>query len=271
MIMFRHIVVAVDFSPAWEVIARHLAKLRGWGCEQLTLVHVLASHYPLAPAESHRTHYEKRLAESANALRQIGFQAAEMVEAGDPAEVLIEIAKRVNADCLLAGSHGHSTLRGLFIGSTVLNLARLTSRPLLLIPIHAKLVLADTLSRVILGSDCSEAAMGAERFFLDLLETGVQGVAVCAVEHGDPEDQTREQRCAITHIERLGQKYPDLLTSRIEKGTATDVIIQTARDTHAELIIVGKRGHNRLRELLLGSTAEAVCRNAGIPVALIPG
>jgi nucleotide-binding universal stress UspA family protein len=269
--MFRHIVVAVDFSPAWKVIGRHLPNLRGWGCERLTLVHVLASHYPLAPAESHRTYYEKLLAESANALKQVGFQTAEMVEAGDPAEVLITVANRMNADCLLAGSHGHSTLRSWFIGSTVLNLARLTSRPLLLLPIHAKLALADTLSRVVLGLDCSEAAMGAERFFLDLLGSDVQGLAVCAIEHGNPDDQTHEQQCAVTYIERFGQAYPGLLTSRVEHGVAADVIIQSARDTLADLIIVGKRGHNRLRELLLGSTAEAVCRRAGIPVALIPG
>lgn len=269
--MFKHIVVAVDFSPAWDAIAQHLPKLRGWGCERLTLVHVLASHYPQAPAESHRAHYEQRLAEHANALSVVGFRAESMVETGDPAARLIEVAARVGADCLLAGSHGHSTLRDFFIGSTVLNMARLTPLPLLLIPIHAKVPLADSLSRVVLGSDCSEAAKGAERFFLDLLGAGVEGLAVCAIERGDPDDQTQEKHCADIHIERLGQCCAGPLQSRVERGAAPEVIIRSARDARADLIVVGKRGHNRMRELLLGSTAEAVCRRAGMPVVVVPG
>lgn len=269
--MLNHIVVAVDFSPSWDAIARHLPKLRGWGCERLTLVHVLSSHYPQAPPESHRDHYQKRLAESANSLSLVGFRAEGMVEAGDPAEKLIEVATRVGADCILAGSHGHSSLRDFFIGSTVLNLARLTSLPLLLIPIHAKLPLADKLSRVVLGSDCSEAARGAERFFLDLLDLGIEGVAVCAIEHGDPDDQTQEQNCARIHIERLEQCCSGPLQSRIEHGAAPEVIMRNARDAGVDLIVVGKRGHNRMRELLLGSTAEAVCRRTQIPVVVVPG
>lgn len=51
---------------------------------------------------------------------------------------------------------------------------------------------------------------------------------------------------------------------------AATVILDTARRENAQLVVVGKRGHNRLRELMLGSTAEAVCRGAAVPVALIP-
>lgn len=269
--MFEHIVVAADFSPAWEVLARQLPNLRGWGCERLTLVHVLASHYPQAPAESHRGHYQTRLDEAARALQQAGFAAEGRVEAGDPAATLVEVAREVGADCVLAGSHGHSTLREFFLGSTVLNLARLTPLPLLLLPIHARLPIPEQLRRVVLGSDCSQSARAAEAFFLALVDAGARGVAVCAMERGSADDRAHEQHCAQAHVERLNQARLRPIDARIEHGVAPEVIVRTARDTRADLIVVGKRGHNRLRELLLGSTAEAVCRRAEIPVALIPG
>ncbi len=37
------------------------------------------------------------------------------------------------------------------------------------------------------------------------------------------------------------------------------------------LVIVGKRGRSALKDLLLGSTAEAVCRHGQRPVLLVPG
>lgn len=264
--MFKHLSVAVDFSPAWDAISGNLPRLRAWGCERVTLVHVLGSHYPQAPAVTHREHYEERLAESAAALARAGFRTDVLIETGDPAVALVEVGGRISADCIVAGTQGHSTLRDFFIGSTVLNVARLTDRPVLLLPVDGADAVPKKLTKVVLGSDCSEAAKGAERFFLDLLATGVEGVAVCAIERGDPSDQSQEQHCAGIHIERLEQCCLGL-QSRIERGAAPEVIIRVAREVGADLIVVGKRGHNRMRELMLGSTAEAVCRRA----ALIPG
>lgn len=269
--MFKHIVVAVDFSPAWEVLSKHLPKLRGWGCEYLTLVHVLPTNYPLAPAESHRGYYETRLEESANALKSVGFRTDYRVIAGDPAAALVDVAQEANADCLLAGSHGHSTLRDFFLGSTVLNVARLTSLPLLIIPVHVVRPPSARVMRVVLGSDCSEAARAAEAIFLALVDEGAEGTAVCALERGRTEDSAQEIHCAKAHVERLNRGRTTPIDARIEHGFAPELITRIAQDVQADLIVIGKRGYNRMRELLLGSTAEAVCRRAQIPVVLIPG
>ncbi len=268
--IFRHIVVAVDFSSAWDRIHADLPKLRGWGCERLSPVHVLASHYPQVPAVGHREHYQQRLDEIITTLTRSGFQADGRIAVGDPARELIETARKLGADCLLAGSHGHNTLRDFFLGSTVLNLARLTPLPLLLIPVHADVPPAATLNRVLLATDCSTAAQAPERVFLALVDAGAVGIAVCAAERGSAEDLDRENTCAKTHMERLIQRTDQVLDTRIVRGAAPEVIIRTARETGADLVIVGKRGHNLLRELLLGSTAEAVCRQAECPVLVVP-
>jgi nucleotide-binding universal stress UspA family protein len=52
-------------------------------------------------------------------------------------------------------------------------------------------------------------------------------------------------------------------------GHPADAISRTAREEGASLV-VGKRGRNPLQELVLGRTAEAVCRYAARPVLLVP-
>lgn len=269
--MFGHILVAVDFSPSWEPIARALPALRGWGCERLTLVHVLASTYGQVPPETHRERYEARLKECRDTLSQAGFAVETVVATGDPVRTLAEVAVNAGADLVLAGSHGHSTIRELFLGSTVLNLARHTRIPMLLWPMNAVLPPVAELRKVVLGTDCSGAAAAAEARFIELVTAGANGVAVCAIERGERVDREREESCASAHMEKLKNENGGQVSFRVEQGLAAQVILQASRDVGADLIIVGKRGHNRMHDLLLGSTAEAVCRGSGLPVLLVPG
>lgn len=50
------------------------------------------------------------------------------------------------------------------------------------------------------------------------------------------------------------------------EGHAADVLLRAAEASHADLIIVGRRGHGHLADLLLGSIAESVVRRAKRPV-----
>lgn len=269
--MFGHLLVAVDFSPSWEAISRSLAVMHGWGCKRLTLVHVLGSAYGQVPPETHRDQYEALLKACGDRLSRSGFAVEVVVASGEPARALADIAAETGADATLVGSHGHSTVRDLFLGSTVLNLARLTRIPMLMWPTHAVLPPSDRLRTVVLGTDCSGTAAAAESLFRTLVAAGAKGVVVCAIERGEPVEQEHERSCARAHLESLRQPGGGEVSFRIEEGLAAQLILRAARDMRADLIMVGKRGRNRMRELLLGSTAEAVCRSAGLPVLLVPG
>lgn len=49
-------------------------------------------------------------------------------------------------------------------------------------------------------------------------------------------------------------------------GRAADVIVDLAAQRNADLIVMGSRGHGRLRSMLLGSVASEVTAHAGCPV-----
>lgn len=54
-------------------------------------------------------------------------------------------------------------------------------------------------------------------------------------------------------------------------GVPFQRIVDTARDLHADLIVMGTHGRTGLTHVLLGSVAEKVVRLAPCPVLVIPG
>lgn len=55
----------------------------------------------------------------------------------------------------------------------------------------------------------------------------------------------------------------------LRTGDARDIIVNTALEVGADLIIMGTHGRRGLRRALLGSVAESVLRHAPCPVLAI--
>jgi nucleotide-binding universal stress UspA family protein len=62
------------------------------------------------------------------------------------------------------------------------------------------------------------------------------------------------------------------VSAELKLGVPSQVILETARQKNADLIVIGTRGLSGLRHLLLGSTAERVVQHAHCPVLTVhPG
>ena len=59
---------------------------------------------------------------------------------------------------------------------------------------------------------------------------------------------------------------PTALDVRIEAGEPSDAILRVAKESGADLIVMGTHGRTGLSRLLIGSVAEAVLRRATCPV-----
>lgn len=272
--MLKHILVAIDFSPAWPQVQAQLARLSAFGCERLTLAYVIAAGYTRAPEVGHQEYYEGRLAETADELAaNTGLAVDWTVRTGSVACELVAAAEASGADTILAGSQGHSVIREFVLGSTVLNLARLANRSLLLVPINGEGTRSvEPICRPLLATDGSPAAAGAEAAFLDILPCCGRGIVVSVGRWDEVEDEADERAAVEAHIaalaERAGSNAFDV--ELIGHGRPSAVINRVTTEQQADLVIVGRRGRNPLSELLLGSTAEAVCRDSRQLVLLVP-
>ncbi len=55
----------------------------------------------------------------------------------------------------------------------------------------------------------------------------------------------------------------------VREGYPATAIEEEARSRHADLVVIGTRGHSGLKHLLLGSVAERVVQKAPCPVLAV--
>jgi len=64
--------------------------------------------------------------------------------------------------------------------------------------------------------------------------------------------------------------YRDGTDTRVSDGQTSAAILRAARDTRAELIVMGTRGRGAVSRALFGSTAADILRESPVPVAAVP-
>lgn len=107
-----------------------------------------------------------------------------------------------------------------------------------------------------------------------------------AIEDYLPEKLSRKHSSQImqSQIERIEQRVNDFLQSELECGVGlpkpanikvmigspAKSILKTAKQTHADLIVMGDRESSTISRLFLGSTAQKVIHQSDIPVTIVP-
>ncbi len=267
--MHEKAIVGVDFSPAGELLEQALPKLKQLGTRELTLVHVMATGYGSTPQSTHEEHYRGELEALAERLRRQGFSVEVDLRSGEPALELERAALESSATLIVAGTRGHRPLRDLFLGNVALGLARTARRALLLLPLGQHDDAGDTLVLATDGSAQAEAAEAAALALLALKGQFARVLAVSVADSGDPETREQYTRTLEAHLSSLRERAP--VETRVLEGDPARTIVDVAAREKAGLLVLGKRGHNPLTELLLGSTAERVLRRATVPVLMVPG
>jgi nucleotide-binding universal stress UspA family protein len=127
----RRLLLPTDFSPAADQALEAATLLLAGSAEaEIILIHTFHIAPMIVPlggfgggASSLLVDNAHQLAAraaepSAAALRAKGFQVEVVVERGDPAEVVTELARERDVDVIAIGTRGHSKLRLVLLGST---------------------------------------------------------------------------------------------------------------------------------------------------------
>jgi nucleotide-binding universal stress UspA family protein len=138
--MFRTILWATDGSRTAAGALPHALELAEPAHAKLVVAHVReifvgpAAGYPVLADESE---LQARIADQVKELRSSGIDAEFVVRScnsGHAARVIAEIAKDVEADLIVVGTHGYGRIAGLLIGSTTQGLLHTGVCPVLAIP-----------------------------------------------------------------------------------------------------------------------------------------
>jgi nucleotide-binding universal stress UspA family protein len=138
---------------------------------------------------------------------------------------------------------------------------------------------------ILLATDGSKEAQLAATTAADLAQKTNSELHVLTVgpdyplyelsEHpADFEDVLRENRRQAKQMleqqaKRIEESGGTVKETHLREGRAEEEIVEVAEELGAGLIVMGSRGHGRLRRALLGSISDAVVRHAHCPVTIV--
>jgi nucleotide-binding universal stress UspA family protein len=140
-------------------------------------------------------------------------------------------------------------------------------------------------TRILLATDGSAEAQLAATTAADLAQRTNSELHVATVGADLPlyelpehpagfEDVLREHRREAKEVleqevKRIEESGGAVNETHLREGKAEEEIVILAEEIGAGLIVLGSRGHGRLRRALLGSVTDAVVRHAHCPVTIV--
>lgn len=189
---------------------------------------------------------------NAEVKKTIGRISPAIIEEAQSADLIL-LAKK--------GEHFHLKEGGL-LGSVAEAVTRNSGKPVLVTPENFL-----EIESMGLAYDGSDSAVKALKLSLELSKKAVWPLTVLIVT-----SDAKKADALSTQIEEMNENKPEAPIADCEvvimPGKESDEIIKFIREGAVELMVMGAYGHNRLRELFLGSTTSQVIRKSPIPILL---
>tara|TARA_A100001037_G_scaffold306864_1_gene357675 strand:- start:14164 stop:15087 length:924 start_codon:yes stop_codon:yes gene_type:complete len=293
----RNILVGIDFSAPSDNALREAARIAKWDHAKLTAVnvfdeetvHELAVHAPgirdeiMAEAGGRIDAYVENVLGADHGVRS-------QLIVGKPLQAVIRAVSEYHADLLVLGSHGRDSSDDHQIG-------HLASRWARKVPVNTLLVRERQIGRfrkVVACIDFSQNSAKAAAQAVHLCQQDQAELVFLHVHRPLTERLSSAGFFTAVGPEVLGRDADDLDAERIRQTLldsakslvaqsggcefSTEVImrldarraiLEYLQESNADLVVLGTRGHTRLRNLLLGATAERVIHRASCSVLVV--
>lgn len=194
---------------------------------------------------------EKRLKEEV-----VSFETAKLE--GSPVEMICEMSRQV--DLVMMGARGDYARWGdRLLGATLESVSRQSQAPTMIVDQKFTEV-----TQVICAYDRSEGsgqALKLAAYFGEELKFPVEIVCI--------NNDEAERKVALEEAKKYLDPYNVDAQYRHEFGDAAEVLIRVSKDApEPGMLIMGRYGHSRLREAIIGSTTVQVMRSAAKPIIL---
>jgi nucleotide-binding universal stress UspA family protein len=282
--MFERVLIAYDGSPAARAALDLAGELAASLGSQVTIAHVLEPVRGGSAGDVEQPPADEEAA--ARWLAEVGDWGSAaggpkptpaVLGHGQPAAQVLDLAERDRFDLIIAGKTGRHGLGGFLFGSVAEKIVRRAPCSVAVVPAESA---AGTPPRVLAGHDGSETSLEAIRVASVVATALSAGLLVAHVVDyrvpfvGVPSATARElmrERGEEVLMEGCaGVSAPlESVERELFEGDPRAGLLEAVRKFSPRLLAIGKRGSGGFPGLLLGSTAEAVVREADCPVLVV--
>ena len=212
---------------------------------------------------------------------EFGINVQSLLCEGDPAEVILDVAKGKKADLIVLGTYGRKGLNRLLMGSVTSSV--IAEAPTDVLVVKKPCTECTGQYRSVLvpfdGSDFSRRAL-ARACELSKLDHASVTVLYVIPRYEEMLDffKTESIRKSLYQeadkimkaaIELAAGQKVDQITTRIEEGSSADRITETADKIKNDLIVMGSHGYRGVNKAIMGSTTERVIMTANCPILVV--
>ena len=261
-----------EFSAGAQRVAIALAKRCG---ARLTVMTIILSPQDLEGFGTHRL--REQMERVAQALLATLVAAAEtegvpcltqLVYGDQPHQEIINTALELEPDLIVLGRRGKRGLARLMVGHATAHVAGQAPCPVLMVPRAA----AMWSHRILLATDGSDPGKAATQVARDLARDCQLPVTLVSVtSRGHNRERKAEAQAALDQALATMQAAGINSEALLAEGRPDQVVVETANNRQADLIVVGSHGRGGLSRLLLGSVSERIMGQAQCPVLIVPG
>jgi len=283
----RSILVATDLSPTSEAAVRSAADLAIASSAQLHVVHGYDEAWAISGDNRDLMTMQRQIHDKRGALLDLLDRllpagvalGSTRVEAGSPADIIVDEAARVEADIVVLGAHRNRGIADRYLGSTAERVIGRVKVPCLVVngPLNLPL------GKIIVPTDFSAPARGAivaafrigevvcpEGSCEVTLAHVVDGAGDSDTDSWREQEITRELRGAARDARAEAGSAMQYDAAVLTDDSPGDALLRLAQGSGAGLIVMGTHGDSILVRALLSSVSSDLVRRSTIPMLLVP-
>lgn len=232
---------------------------------------------------------ESLLRKETQFFRGHGVEVQPRLLVGEPGPTLCEFAQRENVSLLITGRRGHGDLQDLMFGSVSNHVVLHCARPVLVVKKAGLSVLPEDARRPLRTLVAVDGSPDAQRCldYLASIPEAREGLELTLLRVVDPDQPGLEHLPNQARYEALASMHADAeqglregadrlrsagfrVDTRVEEGSAGRIICRIHQEDDFELIVLGRRGHGELADLLFGQVCHYVVHHCPGHVLVVP-
>lgn len=223
-----------------------------------------ADSYPVAAAERVEIATREYLESLKERIKKEGVNCEIIFAKGsEPYRFIVDEAAKNNVEMIIMGRRGRTGLLRLMMGSVTAKTIGHAPCKVLVVPRYAKL----NFEKILIATDGSVFSELASREAISIVKR--TGGTLIALSVAKRDENLPIAEASIGMVKEIAEREGIKLEALTMKGEPYEVIVKTAEQKNAGLIVVGSHGRTGLERLLMGSVTERVIGHAGCAVLVV--